>query len=143
MSYEVSVFFREGGTEDDDTEVLEVAETIMGVRLPTLGKSRAVFGVHLEIGRTALGLRDTADQPFSAFRYQGDLSCPGGRVGIIHPIALSLAERWSLHFGDRSMVCLNGVEYLGAMFQNGRLIADHMGRHQELYIGSRWRYERE
>jgi hypothetical protein len=143
VSYDVSVFFRESRNDVDERSVLDVTERLAGIRLEGFGLTARVLGVRVELWRRGPSLRDEPEKPYSAFSCQMDLGCSAGSIRLIHPIALFLAEAYSGEYRDRAMVCLNGVEFLGAIFERGRLVVDNMAKHQDLYIGSRWRYQPE
>jgi hypothetical protein len=138
VSYDVTVFFRQAFAEP--SVAVEATERITGsVSMPWLPTARV--GCAHPGQRPRPYLRDEAEMPFSAFAFQADLRCSAGAVGTIHPVALLLAEEYSGAFQDGAMLCLNGVEFLGDMFERGRLVVDRMSGHQELFIGSRWRYQ--
>lgn len=143
MSYDVAVFF--GEKEPSDlTSAIEVTRQITGWTFTgTSSPPASLFGMTFDLHPRPPFLQDNAEMPFSAFSYQLDLACPTGRLSLIHPLGLFLTEEYSRRLAERAMLCLAGVEFLGAIFNHGRMTVDRMASHQNLYAGSRWRYQSE
>ena len=141
MSYDVVIFFGENGPENLSSAA-EITERIVGQTFSVSeSHSFSLFGMSFDLHQRAMFLRDERDMPFSAFRYQLDITCPISRLPLIHPIGLFMAEEYSKHLLERSMLCLAGVEFLGAVFNKGRMVDDRMSSYQHLYAGTGWRYE--
>lgn len=147
MSYDVTVFFG-ASAELSLAEVGRVVADTIGTSLSSvevhgcLLQRGSVLGmlVHLELRRSYL--QELWGQTLSELRYQLTLTALAGSAShdVIHPVGLHLARALSWRLGGRTVFCLSGIEFLGAVFQGGSLVIDEMSKHAHLKVGP-WRYE--
>jgi len=140
MSYDVYVFF--GERERDLAEAAEVTRLITGIEIAEDDTTR-LLGISLELQPRSLSLVDREGLPFSTFGYQLEMTCASQGGELIHQIGVYLAEQYSSRLKERSMLCLNGVEYLGAIFDKGRLVVDQMLLYSKIHYSGPWRYSPE
>jgi len=139
MSYDVFVFFSEH--ERTLLEASRLTESIIGIQIPT-GDNPAtyVLDVFLRLQHRYDGLVDREGLPFHDFCYQLEMTCASHGGHLIHQIGLYLATEYSRRLGERSMITLAGIELLGAVFEKGRIVVDHMSQHENAHHPRPWKY---
>lgn len=140
MSYTLFIFFGEQNLENLSAAV-HLTETIVGFHFSGAENNQArLLDISLEVCQRSSFLCDTEDMPFGDFQYQLELSTPVFRGELIHPIGLYLTREFSSRLNQRSMLCLAGVEFLGAIFEKGQLVTDRMGVLPKLHFCGPWQY---
>ncbi|MBI4739161.1 hypothetical protein HY772_06415 [Candidatus Woesearchaeota archaeon] len=140
MSYEVYIFFGEQSLENL-LDAVNLTEAITGLNFSKAECSEAKFlDIAFEVCPRSSFLKSTEETPYGDFQYQLELSCPVFKGNLIHPIGMNIAQEYSLILKQRSMMCLSGIEFLGAMFKKGQLVIDQMHLYPMLHSSDPWKY---
>lgn len=146
MSYDVTIFFG-GPSELLSAEASDLVAACTGITLKAqeFGNPPMSWGrllgllVHLEPRPSfvrEVGRQSVVELAFSL--------CLGVQAGsacndIIHPVAFHIARDLSRRLQERTVLCLAGIEFVGAVFEKGQLVLDQMDLPSSPSVG-RWRY---
>jgi len=135
MSYDVSIFLN-----DDESDLVGLSielNNVLGLTFSDDFEVR-VLGLEFELLKRRQFLRDEGGMEFSKYSYQLDITSRTAGTDIIHPVGFMIAETLSVNLKGQVMLCLSSVEFLGAVFSNGKLESSRMTEVQG-YLGKvRW-----
>jgi len=135
MSYDVTIFFN-----DDESDLVGLSKKLNNVLGLTFSDDFEVrvLGLEFELLKRRQFLRDEGGMEFSKYSYQLDITSRTAGTDIIHPVGFMIAETLSVNLKGQVMLCLSSVEFLGAVFSNGKLESSRMTEVQG-YLGKvRW-----
>lgn len=149
MGYDVDVFFLERpgvSIEEAATIVTDVTRITMSPSSNSMGEAYLgwILDLHVYLfmrrGFLRDDVRDGFQVPFSAFQFNLSFGRQAGaRSEIIHPVAFDVARALSSSLGERALLCMNGIEFFGAIFESGSLVAERLSTKGVELVASPWR----